>query len=531
MTSMPAAALDPKRVFLLRVSWVETVVAPFQAHPLNEETLRAVLSDRAERDDVDFKLSCDLNNRGELVAITKDIGAMLMEGGYIIVGVDNDGQPGDGLDERQAGLFDPATLTAKVARYLAPGFDVKSTSLQVDGHRFAMVAIAPHPDVIVAFAADGTYERDGRTRTEFRRGDVYARHGTRSEVWNDDDVARCRQRMREEEHERARASFANDLAAVTRQMQRTGGLAQAPLGALTWTGEPADLTAAVLEQIRHSDEIPVRLLAPTLATAVIDPQTTSEAINTALDTAASLVGGLLMVGRTDIAGEIIDGLKATYDATFEDHLDRRDLAVDPAELRLRVITRVWALGGLATRRGHWSTVRRLAEHAPPVHDANYWSNWLFHGLVWAARGNLLQDPQDARGKSPLVIAQEHTMRLRWLHPDVAPTSEQVLSSICQFDLLSNLVAIDSAIGNPDPFLGHFGRWYARRTDPAVVTVIEDAEARAEIFPQGDDELREALAMIAANTEGRGQGWGGWGGYEDPRIIRFLRPAEGAAAQT
>jgi hypothetical protein len=94
---------------------------------------------------------------------------------------------------------------------------------------------------------------------------------------------------------------------------------------LTWTGEPADLTAAVLEQIRRNDEIPVRLLAPTLATAVIDPQTTSEAIDTALDAAASLAGGLLMVNRTDVAGEIIDGLKATYDATFEGRLDRRDL--------------------------------------------------------------------------------------------------------------------------------------------------------------------------------------------------------------
>jgi predicted HTH transcriptional regulator len=205
-------------------------VAPFQAHPLNEETLRALLSDRAERDDVDFKLSRDLNNRGELVAIAKDIGAMLMEGGYIIIGVDDDGQPGNGLDERQARLFDPATLTAKIARYLAPGFDVNSTSLRVDGHHFAVVRIAPHPDVIVAFAADGTFERDGRTCTEFRRGDVYARHGTRSELWNDDDVARCRQRMREEEHERSRATFANDLAAVTRQLQRTAASRKRPWG-------------------------------------------------------------------------------------------------------------------------------------------------------------------------------------------------------------------------------------------------------------------------------------------------------------
>jgi len=502
----------------------DDIVAPFQQHPLNEETLRALMSDRGERDDVDFKLSCDLNNRADLVAITKDIGAMLMEGGYIVIGVTDEGEPGDVFDERQAALFDPATLTAKIGRYLAPGFEVGCASLDVEGHKFAIIRVAPHTEVIAAFAMDGTYERDGRSRTEFRRGDVYARHGTRSEPWNEQDIARCRQRMREEEHERARANFARDLAAVTDEMQRTGGLARAPLGALTWTGEPNDLTAAVLEQIRHDDEIPVRLLTPTLPSTVVDPATTSEAIATALDAAASLAGGVLMVKRTDLAGEVIDALKAAYDATFENRLDRRDLAVEPPELRLRIITRVWAIGGLATRLGHWSAVRRLAEHVPPVHDAEYWSNWLFQGLVWAARDGLLQDPQDVRGKSPLVIAQEHTMRLRWLHPDVDPASEQVLSSICQFDLLSNLVAIDTAIGNnPDPFLGHFGRWYARRSDPAAVAVIENEDARAAIFPRTAEDLRRALDMIARNTEGRGHGWGGWTGYSDPRIVHFLNP--------
>jgi len=36
-----------------------------------------------------------------------------------------------------------------------------------------------------------------------------------------------------------------------------------------------------------------------------------------------------MIDRADLADEIIDALTGTFDATFENGLDRRDLAVDP----------------------------------------------------------------------------------------------------------------------------------------------------------------------------------------------------------
>jgi hypothetical protein len=70
-----------------------------------------------------------------------------------------------------------------------------------------------------------------------------------------------------------------------------------------------------------------------------------------------------------------------------------------------------------------------------------------------------------------------------------------------------------------------------RSDPAVVAVIEDQNARAAIFPRSDQELADALRALAAQAMHLVLTLGGWDGYEDPRIDQFLEgylPAQAAA---
>jgi hypothetical protein len=63
----------------------------------------------------------------------------------------------------------------------------------LDGSEFALIYVGPHPDGFVVL------ERDGQVAKEsvFRKGDVYARHGSASERWQQEDVARLRARLLE----------------------------------------------------------------------------------------------------------------------------------------------------------------------------------------------------------------------------------------------------------------------------------------------------------------------------------------------
>ena len=85
---------------------------------VTDERLSALLRLAAEYDEVDFKTAVDLSStRGE-VEMAKDVGAMQVKGGYIVIGVDDNGEPTGGMHGANASPFDPANLVPKMQRYL-----------------------------------------------------------------------------------------------------------------------------------------------------------------------------------------------------------------------------------------------------------------------------------------------------------------------------------------------------------------------------------------------------------------------------
>ena len=75
-----------------------------------------------------------------------------------MVGADDQGQVVSNLTANQASLFDEARLRAKLKRYIAEPFDVRSSVHQVDGKNVALVYVAPSPMGWCIFNAEGTYE-------------------------------------------------------------------------------------------------------------------------------------------------------------------------------------------------------------------------------------------------------------------------------------------------------------------------------------------------------------------------------------
>ena len=105
----------------------------------------------------------------------------------------------------------------------------------------------------------------------------------------------------------------------------------------------------------------------------------------------------------------------------------------------------------------------------------------------ANRASLLEEKSEAGrhrlGKSILVEAQEHIERLDWLRPDLAAEDEQMITSLCQFDMLNCLVVVDNPVGKrTGSFLAELCSVVLEPYDPVVVAVIEDEGVRQAIFP-------------------------------------------------
>jgi hypothetical protein len=97
------------------------------------DRLRQLL-DQREDTDLDFKEKCDLNERIDLLNITKGIAAFAAMGGHLIVGVDEAGSPSPLFDERQAALFDESILRAKISpTYLPESISLTTAVHDLDG--------------------------------------------------------------------------------------------------------------------------------------------------------------------------------------------------------------------------------------------------------------------------------------------------------------------------------------------------------------------------------------------------------------
>lgn len=196
---------------------------PAWAGSVDAEALARLLGLGGERDWLDYKSQCDLSSTRDLVEITKDIGAMMITGGYIVVGADDQGRPSGEVAHLE--WFDPATLHAKVAKYVPKPFELRVATHACQGQSFALVYVAPHPDGFCVFERDGNYTDPIKgLRTAFRAGGVFARHGTASQPWNQRDIAAIKQRLASDaDRSRDQAGEAAELLnSVPRRLGGTG---------------------------------------------------------------------------------------------------------------------------------------------------------------------------------------------------------------------------------------------------------------------------------------------------------------------
>lgn len=158
---------------------------------IDPTTLRELLAAGHESDTVDFKRSLDLGDTRAVVELAADVAAFQFDGGYLVIGVDNFGSPTGELTPAQLRLLDEATLRPKLERYLPGPIDLRVVQQQIDGNTVVLIRVGRHPDGFVIMKADGQTSE----ALVFRKGDVYMRHGTSSERWNQSDIPRIRQRL------------------------------------------------------------------------------------------------------------------------------------------------------------------------------------------------------------------------------------------------------------------------------------------------------------------------------------------------
>ena len=140
----------------------------------------------------------------------------------------------------------------------------------------------------------------------------------------------------------------------------------------------------------------------------------------------------------------------------------------------------------------------------------------------ASRARHFAVPTGGEQKIGLIdFARDDLMRLDCLRSD-GPSDDDVLTTIVQFDLLSNLAAIDDAHSlDQRVFYTNFARFRQERIAPIVDKLLTDPAMRAEIFEGSDEELAAALAVVGDLARNEGLRYGGFHDWYGTPAAQFI----------
>jgi hypothetical protein len=501
---------------------------------VSDEKLAELLALQAEYPELDYKEALDLTETGSKIELAKDIGAMQVLGGYILLGVDDDGVPVGGFDGIDLRPFDEASLKPAMLRYMAGPLQLRSRVSEYDGKTVVIVYVGPHPAGCAFFTAVGNYRRNDRDHTPFRAGDVFWRDGTSStrmtQAGLETVIARRIATAKTEWFDEQR-----ELRRSEREAAEAAADAHRPLGAVNVDMHPREMSLAALELVRVGDDIALRYLlneATARARRFIDAGEIEDELSALLDRIICLAATFLEYEQWAWFDRVVTLMREIYSMPLGERDAERfgySMHIGPGEpaprIWLQLMIRLYALGALAVRRRRWAAVRTLTLQVPD-RLMEYENNWLRHSITMMSRAQHFQGEEDGRPVelSLLSLAQEQAALLDCLRPDgLGADHDDLLTSLAQFDLLTNIVAVTDRpdLGFGQTFYPNFARLNQQRIQPVVDTLLSDVEMRSALGAQDDERFATALRAVGDVASREGLRYNGFRGWAYTRVADFL----------
>ena len=489
------------------------------------EKLTELLSE-PEQQHLEFKEGVDLSSNEGKVKFVKDVVSMSNRppGGYILIGVDDAGKlvaPQGTFDQNTRKRFDGARLNDLIRRYTEGSVHVTSQFHTVSNNEIILIYTHHNESGLpVPMSSDGQYsDKNGRTTTVFRKGDVCIRDGAQNvplrwSHWNE-LLREHDQRIRND----ARKDIESLVAEVAKSLRSPGGRSNVPLSI-----DMSDDTfvEALLTNIELSGDMRIRYFLSQLSGFAADEERYIETLNKATIIAVQA----LFLGKIDFADLTITRLFDAYK-----QLDPQD----PSK-QLAIIVRCYIIGAAAVRCEAWSTISNLVlQPYPPKIDAftYVYISWIRHGQVQASRAELF--PAHDRGGLMIPPARLLTIKHSAMRPDISdiavnteevvPAGDLLLNSLCQFDILycAIVAANEMHKGNAYPASSAFKQ---DRTYPILTQLINDENMRHQLFPgKNDSQVAEALYEVIRTAKQQSiQSPNAW--WWDEGVLSFINEHQG-----
>lgn len=489
---------------------------------VSEEKLAELLALGAEHASLDFKKELNLNEPVKKLDFVKDCAAMMNQpqGGYLVIGANDDGTAALGNLAPTKEMFDSAALTEIVRPYVDAPIDIRAQvhTLQLAGEpaRMAVIYIAPPADGIPAvMAKDGiTKAPSGANVTRFNRGVVFTREGTSNAVVTHKTWANVLANFRSQQ----RAESRQDVdALIRRTLQMVGTSGSPPMIVPDLAMDAATFTDALSRTLTDGNVRALRKFLIAAKNAYLQGES-EEQRSTALNRIAAVAVEAVIVSdaaAVKLAMDVLSNLYESYLLTPGRTQGKQDAQAN----WLAIILRVMAVGAAAVRNGQYEALPTIVLRS--IGDSVYsYRSWIRHAITEASRAGLLvRSDETEKGGNIIAMSAALLRHSPDLRPDMqiaddGESGEAFLDSLCQFDFLWCCLSLASKedASSSAAYYPSCAAYHQYRITPALHLVENKPAVRAEIFGDvSNQKIADSILEVLEMAKGQSWNYGGWWG--------------------
>lgn len=489
------------------------------------QKLTSLLNQGMETDNLDYKRQCDINDAHEFVELVKDIAAMMVKGGFIIVGANDDGTPSEYIDESTFSDFDCEKLTSKVQRFIDGPFELESKVFSLEDHNYLVIHVRPHTHGFAIFKKDG----QGKSGKQvFRAGDIFIRHDTKSERCHQADIILIQKQIVRNLQEDWMTESTTHFNQILSTQLLTSAANTGPQ-LLAWDVDSQTFESVFQQLLIQGNYASIRLVLIKARSMVAQSLTSQNPLvdhKLVLNRLVSMGALAAQLAETGVFQEVIETLHKIYELPIKsDGISIKWSTPTTHGLWEDLVVHLFGLGGLLVRLERWELLSSIFDKRVQGEDGQRYGNWLRHGITMAARSRPYihnGNSPDKQEFNPISSALSLISRTEALHPESFDDEDLWLSSLCQFDFL-NCIHRDlhdgKAVGAS--YYPSFASFRSSRTEPVAVRLVTDPELRERITPVPSERLADALTSVNELAERMSSRINGWGGYYDPSIRTLI----------
>ena len=467
-----------------------------------------------EQECLEFKSTINMSDPKNRFDFLKDIMAIANnpEGGYILIGVNNQGvpcRPKGGIPEKQK--FDSAVINDLSAKYSDGICKTTSQVHEVDGNEIIILYVMPHEDNLpLPFSKPGQYlDAEGKQVTVFRPGEIVVREGAQNSHLKKSHFEKLLSRFSKTVKDDAHKDIDRILSKLANE-----GILSASVS-LELDMAEAVFVSGVRRALEQGATDSINRVILQAASSLVPGNNTYENSQQKLTLVAC---ESLLVDNHSLCEKVIEIM---YDSFLQVDFVRNKMIL---EHLLMQATHLYIIGSIAVRLSAWEIVKFVsAKEGTKMYSCKEQS-WIRELQVGASRENLMSDNSGLM----ISLARKELDTFQGYRPDISELAsadkvdefDKALNSLCQFDLLYCSWVYARTQNERDAYPA--SAYYQSRRLSRITKLIASRDDRSKIFSNlSDNQIAQGIEMYFNIAEIQARTHGNYWFDSPSGIVNFL----------